>query len=77
MCGSWARLRVPRTRDVVTLDWFDPEGRVVDDTWAFTVVKSDGFRVFRSRRYAQPGSYEARPYNSGRHLIGRKVFEVR
>ena len=68
--------RVPRTREVVTLEWIGPDGRV-DDSYAFTVTRSDDYRVYRSRRYAQLGSYEVRLYNSGRHLIGRRVFEVR
>jgi hypothetical protein len=72
----WARLRVPRAREIVTLEWIGPSGGI-DDSYAFTVTRSNGYRVFRSRQYSEPGSYEARLYNSRRHLIGRTAFEVR
>lgn len=66
---------MPRTRETLTLQWVGASG-TVDEIHPFAVERSQGFRVYRERNFAEAGTYEARLYNSRNELIARKVFEV-
>ena len=71
---AWTRIRAPRP-ERVSFAWYNEEGQRLAVSPG-SVQRSDRYRTYKSHRFAQPGTYEVRLYNSQDALIARRVFTL-
>lgn len=71
---TWARIKAPKTENL-RLEWLDPKMNKIGEKQV-RVSQADGYRVYYSENFNEPGLYEVRLFNSENHLIGRRKFTI-
>lgn len=72
----WARINAPNPEELI-VKWMDMKGNPVGSRkHAVLTNEGLGYRIYSQMRFAAPGTYEVRLYNSKDKLVARRVFTV-